>query len=101
MLIPPNQPSQRARWRVVPLGEDRRPPTGDGIIEPQPTLTGEWPSGKAPDSGSGNRRFESSLPSRSGVTHRLGSRGSSLDLPVAPLRVGGPARSLPSAQPPL
>src|SRR5438874_1328557 len=64
MLIPRNQPRQRARCCVVPLGEDRRPPTGDGIIEPQPTLTGEWPSGKAPDSGSGNRRFESSLPSK-------------------------------------
>ena len=24
---------------------------------------GEWPSGKAPDSGSGDRRFESFLPS--------------------------------------
>ena len=27
--------------------------------------TGEWPSGKAPDSGSGDRRFESFLPSHS------------------------------------
>src|SRR5687768_2615579 len=34
----------------------------DGIIR---LATGEWPSGKAPDSGSGDRRFESFLPSRS------------------------------------
>ena len=50
--------------------------------------TGEWPSGKAPDSGSGDRRFESFLasqhsehetapeairgPSRSKITGRVG-----------------------------
>ena len=28
-----------------------------------PLLVGEWPSGKAPDSGSGERRFESFLAS--------------------------------------
>jgi hypothetical protein len=36
--------------------------TGSGIM---PTgSTGEWPSGKAPDSGSGDRRFESFLASQ-------------------------------------
>ena len=32
--------------------------------EPRARNTGEWPSGKAPDSGSGDRRFESFLPSQ-------------------------------------
>src|SRR6185437_15384196 len=30
-----------------------------------PAVPGEWPSGKAPDSGSGDRRFESFLASQS------------------------------------
>src|SRR5256885_10767027 len=47
----------------------RRRPGVDGIIDPRPTLVGEWPSGKAADSGSANRRFESSLPSRSPRPH--------------------------------
>src|ERR1022692_3426479 len=34
---------------------------------------GEWPSGKAADSGSANRRFESSLPSHPGPTRLLNS----------------------------
>ena len=33
--------------------------------------TGEWPSGKAPDSGSGDRRFESFLPSQTTTIVRL------------------------------
>src|SRR5580658_7662774 len=32
------------------------------------TSAGEWPSGKAADSGSANRRFESSLPSQCDVS---------------------------------
>src|SRR5205807_3766349 len=38
-------------------------------------LAGEWPSGKAADSGSANQRFESSLPSQSrSVRHDIGLR---------------------------
>ena len=33
--------------------------------------TGEWPSGKAPDSGSGDRRFESFLPSHSAAPYHV------------------------------
>src|SRR6266851_6824192 len=47
-----------------PVGGDDGPSSvEDGIIVAQPALIGEWPSGKAADSGSANRRFESSLPS--------------------------------------
>ena len=43
----------------------RHPPGSDGVgrVSSPTGSTGEWPSGKAPDSGSGDRRFESFLAS--------------------------------------
>src|SRR6266511_6162960 len=56
----------------------RRLPATVGIIA---AFTGEWPSGKAPDSGSGDRRFESFLASH--TTPSSGPSGSrALDLVV-------------------
>ena len=61
-------------WGLRGLGYNRRRTRAPGA-----RLVGEWPSGKAPDSGSGDRRFESFLPShprpwyhRCGLTSHLG-----------------------------
>ena len=45
---------------------ERAARASSGIIRPR--STGEWPSGKAPDSGSGDRRFESFLASQTTTT---------------------------------
>ena len=62
-------------------------------------LNGEWPSGKAPDSGSGDRRFESFLASQSPFTNRpfrgakrrvVAGRAMSVDARVDAIRAARP-----------
>ena len=64
--ISERQPAVARRYPKPPdpPPETPRPAGRMGLRYHAPRVTGEWPSGKAPDSGSGDRRFESFLASQ-------------------------------------